>query len=91
MVTLVSVAIGFVVLVVSVRISSVVPQTVKRARRGIFGDADWLPMSAAAQLFPADGEIVVGERYRVDKELIHELPFDPVNPSTWGAVEKLHS
>ncbi|EXL05094.1 conjugal transfer protein TraG [Brucella anthropi] len=84
MVTLVSVAVGFVVSAVSVRISSVVPETVKRARRGIFGDADWLPMSAAARLFPADGEIVVGERYRVDKELIHELPFDPVDPSTWG-------
>ncbi|MEJ5021190.1 Ti-type conjugative transfer system protein TraG [Ochrobactrum vermis] len=84
MVAVASAAIGFIVVAVSARISSVVPKTVKRARRGIFGDADWLPMSAAAQLFPEDGEIVVGERYRVDKELIHKLPFDPNDPSTWG-------
>lgn len=84
MVSVVCAAIGFIVSAVSVRISSVVPETVKRARRGIFGDADWLPMSATAQLFPADGEIVVGERYRVDKEPIHALPFNPVDPSTWG-------
>jgi type IV secretion system protein VirD4 len=41
-------------------------------------------MSAAGKLFPADGEIVVGERYRVDKEIVHELPFDPNDSSTWG-------
>lgn len=41
-------------------------------------------MSAAARLFPDDGEIVVGERYRVDKEIVHELPFDPNDPATWG-------
>jgi len=41
-------------------------------------------MSAAAKLFPPDGEIVVGERYRVDKEIVHALPFDPNDPATWG-------
>lgn len=76
--------IGFLAVAVSARISVVVPEPVRRARRGTFGDADWLPMSAAARLFPEDGEIVVGERYRVDKQIIHELPFDPNDRSTWG-------
>ncbi|MFK3690992.1 Ti-type conjugative transfer system protein TraG [Agrobacterium tumefaciens] len=77
-------AVGFMAVAVAARISSVVPEQVTRARRGTFGDADWLPMSAAARLFPDDGEIVIGERYRVDKELVHELPFDPNDPATWG-------
>lgn len=75
---------GFMAVAVSARISTVVPEQVKRARRATFGDADWLSMSAAGKLFPADGEIVVGERYRVDKDIVHELPFDPNDGSTWG-------
>ncbi|KAB2791330.1 Ti-type conjugative transfer system protein TraG [Brucella anthropi] len=84
MVAVASAAVGFMAAAVSARISSVVPEPVKRAKSGTFGDADWLPMAAAARLFPDDGEIVVGERYRVDKELVHALPFDPNDPSTWG-------
>jgi type IV secretion system protein VirD4 len=84
MVAVASAAVGFMAAAVSARISSVVPEPVKRAKHGTFGDADWLPMAAAARLFPDDGEIVVGERYRVDKELVHALPFDPNDPSTWG-------
>ncbi|MEY9998651.1 Ti-type conjugative transfer system protein TraG [Sinorhizobium fredii] len=75
---------GFMAVAVSARISIVVPEPMKRAKRGIFGDADWLTMSAAARLFPDDGEIVVGERYRVDKQIVHGLPFDPNDRSTWG-------
>ncbi len=84
MVAVASAVIGFMAAAVSARISSVVPEPVKRAKHGTFGDADWLPMAAAARLFPDDGEIVVGERYRVDKELVHALPFDPNDPATWG-------
>ncbi|WP_156032108.1 Ti-type conjugative transfer system protein TraG [Shinella sp. DD12] len=84
MVAVASAAVGFMAAAVSARISSVVPEPVKRAKHGTFGDADWLPMEAAARLFPDDGEIVVGERYRVDRELVHALPFDPNDPSTWG-------
>lgn len=75
---------GFIAVAASARISTVVPEPVKRARRGTFGDADWLSMSAAGKLFPADGEIVVGERYRVDRDIVHELPFDPNDAATWG-------
>ncbi len=84
MVAAVSAVVGFMAVAVAARVSTVVPEPVKRARRGTFGDADWLPMSAAGRLFPPDGEIVVGERYRVDKDIAHELPFDPNDPATWG-------
>lgn len=83
-VAVVSAVVGFMAVAVAARVSTVVPEPVKRARRGTFGDADWLPMSAAGKLFPPDGEIVVGERYRVDKDIVHELPFDPNDPATWG-------
>lgn len=84
MVAVVGAVLGFMATAVSARISTVVAEPVKRAKRGTFGDADWLSMSAAGRLFPDDGEIVVGERYRVDKEIVHELPFDPNDPATWG-------
>jgi type IV secretion system protein VirD4 len=78
-------AVGFVLVAISARISVVVSDPVKRAKRGTFGDADWLTMSAAAKLFPPDGEIIVGERYRVDKETIRDVPFDPADRETWGS------
>lgn len=84
MVAVTSAVAGFMAAAVTARISVVVPEPVKRAKRGTFGDADWLPMPAAARLFPDDGEIVVGERYRVDNDTVHRLPFDPNDRSTWG-------
>ncbi|MGF0524103.1 Ti-type conjugative transfer system protein TraG [Agrobacterium pusense] len=75
---------GFMAVAASARLSVVVPEQVKRARRATFGNADWLSMPAAGKLLPTDGEIVVGERYRVDKDVAHELPFDPNDRSTWG-------
>ncbi|AGS26455.1 Ti-type conjugative transfer system protein TraG [Rhizobium etli] len=84
MVAVIAAVAGFMAVAVSARISVVVPDEIKRARRGIFGDADWLPMAAAGKLFPPDGEIVVGERYRVDREIVHALPFDASDRSTWG-------
>ncbi|MBX5181007.1 Ti-type conjugative transfer system protein TraG [Rhizobium lentis] len=75
---------GFMAVAVAARISVVVPEGVKRVKGGAFGDADWLSMSAAAKLFPPNGEIIVGERYRVDKDIVHQLPFDPNDHRTWG-------
>ncbi|OCP22458.1 MULTISPECIES: Ti-type conjugative transfer system protein TraG [unclassified Ensifer] len=83
-VAVISALAGFMAVAVGARISTIVPEPVTRAKRGTFGDADWLSMSAAAKLFPPDGEIAVGERYRVDKEIVHQLPFDPNDPATWG-------
>lgn len=84
MVAVIGAVAGFMAVAVTARIATVVPEPIKRARRGTFGDADWLSMQSAGKLFPMDGEIVVGERYRVDKEIVHELPFDPNDPATWG-------
>lgn len=75
---------GFGIVAISARISIVVSNAIKRAKRGIFGDADWLLMSEVAKLFPSDGEIVIGERYRVDRDRVHALPFDPNDYGTWG-------
>lgn len=80
---------GFISVGIAARMSTAVREPVKRARRGTFGDADWLPMPAAGRLFPPDGEIVVGERYRVDKDNVHKLPFDPGDPATWGRGGKV--
>lgn len=77
-------ATGFMAVAVAARIATVMPEPFKRAKNGIFGNADWLPMPVAGRLFPPDGEIVVGERYRVDKDIVHEVPFDPYDSLTWG-------
>ncbi|MET3793279.1 Ti-type conjugative transfer system protein TraG [Aquamicrobium terrae] len=84
MVAVLGAVIGFMLMAIAARITTVVPEPFKRAKTGIFGNADWLPMPAAGRLFPPDGEIVVGERYRVDKDVVHEVPFDPYDASTWG-------
>src|SRR4051794_10873409 len=49
-----------------------------------FGDADVMTMQEAGRLFPPHGGIVVGERYRVDRDVVHALPFNPRDRSTWG-------
>ncbi|WP_175868945.1 Ti-type conjugative transfer system protein TraG [Bartonella gabonensis] len=57
---------------------------VKRAKKGVFGDASWMNLREAAKIFPADGQIVVGERYRVDQDSVCQIPFAPGNKTTWG-------
>ena len=59
--------------------------SVRRVRRAVLGDADWMTMPDAAKLFPADGEIVIGERYRVDESRVRRIPFDPTDRSSWGS------
>ena len=56
----------------------------RRAKSAVFGDADWMPMATAAKLFPTDGEIVVGERSRVDQTRVKGIAFDPADRATWG-------
>ncbi|MCL6230316.1 Ti-type conjugative transfer system protein TraG [Bartonella bilalgolemii] len=57
---------------------------VKRAKKGVFGDASWMNLSEAKKIFPANGQIVVGERYRVDKDSVRNIPFAPGDKATWG-------
>lgn len=69
----------------TMRLSLVVRDPVKRAgSHAAFGDAAFMDMGTAAKIFPDDGAIVVGERYRVDRDGVHRLTFDPRDRSTWG-------
>lgn len=43
-----------------------------------------MDLREAAKIFPANGQIVVGERYRVDQDNVCKIPFAPGNKTTWG-------
>ena len=60
------------------------PQTPRRSRSTLHGDASWMPMKQVARLLPETGGIVIGERYRVDRDDVASVDFDPKNPFTWG-------
>ncbi|WP_455465788.1 Ti-type conjugative transfer system protein TraG [Bartonella sp. B39] len=70
----------------AIQFITTVPRTnkVKRAKKGVFGDASWMNLREAAKIFPANGQIVVGERYRVDQDSVCKIPFAPGNKTTWG-------
>jgi type IV secretion system protein VirD4 len=55
-------AAGVLASVAGLRLASGSLGGVKRARRAALGDADWMTMQDAAKLFPADGQIIIGER-----------------------------
>jgi type IV secretion system protein VirD4 len=54
-------------------------------RRAIHGESDWMAMTEAARLFPEAGGIVVGERYRVDRDAVADRAFRADEADTWGA------
>lgn len=55
-----------------------------RGRRALHGDADWMSIPEAGKLFGDAGGIVVGERYRVDKDSVAAGPFRASNRESWG-------
>ncbi|MGY4346621.1 hypothetical protein ACVWXM_003088 [Bradyrhizobium sp. GM7.3] len=59
-----------------------------RGRRAIHGESDWMTMIEAARLFPEAGGIVVGERYRVDRDAVADQSFRADDVETWGAGGK---
>jgi type IV secretion system protein VirD4 len=59
-----------------------------RGKRALHGEADWMKLSDAARLFDDGGGIVVGERYRVDKDVVAAIPFRSDRDDTWGAGGK---
>jgi type IV secretion system protein VirD4 len=59
-----------------------------RGKRALHGEADWMKLAEAEKLFPESGGIVIGERYRVDKDSVGSLAFRADNPETWGAGGK---
>ncbi|WP_174021931.1 Ti-type conjugative transfer system protein TraG (plasmid) [Agrobacterium fabrum] len=57
-------------------------------RRAIHGEAAWMKMQEAAKLFPDHGGIVIGERYRVDRDSVSTMQFRADEPQSWGAGGK---
>ncbi|MCF1450442.1 Ti-type conjugative transfer system protein TraG [Agrobacterium vitis] len=57
-------------------------------KRAVHGEADWMKLQEAAKLFPEPGGIVIGERYRVDKDSVATMPFRADEPQSWGAGGK---
>ncbi|MFK4260128.1 type IV secretory system conjugative DNA transfer family protein, partial [Agrobacterium tumefaciens] len=57
-------------------------------KRAVHGEADWMKMPEAAKLFPEPGGIVIGERYRVDRDSVAVMPFRANEPPSWGAGGK---
>ena len=56
----------------------------KRSTKAVFGDADFMSMREAANLFPEGPGVVIGERYRPDLDLPAGPVFDPRLKPTWG-------
>jgi len=54
-------------------------------KRAIHGETDFMGMPEAAKLFPDTGGVVVGERYRVDRDSVAEIAFRADARETWGA------
>jgi type IV secretion system protein VirD4 len=59
-----------------------------RGQRALHGEADWMKMQDAAKLFADTGGIVIGERYRVDRDSTAARSFRADDPETWGAGGK---
>ncbi len=68
------------------------PPAPERAASDVHGNAEWLTIKAARELFPGPhpeyGGVVVGEAYRVDQDTVAGIGFDPDKRSTWGAGGK---
>jgi len=64
------------------------PRPVERGSSDNHGHADWMMMPELRRLFPGPdpmhGGVVVGEAYRVDRDSVAFLPFDPREPRSWG-------
>ena len=56
-----------------------------RGKRAIHGEAAWMGVSDAKRLFPDAGGVVVGEAYRVDKDVVADRGFRSDAAETWGA------
>jgi len=57
-------------------------------KRAVHGEADWMKLPDAVKLFPEAGGIVIGERYRVDRDSVAAMPFRADEKQSWGAGGK---
>jgi type IV secretion system protein VirD4 len=56
-----------------------------KGKRAIYGKSEWLTLNKAKKIFPEDGDIIIGERCRVDEDSsIANKNFDPNDKATWG-------
>ncbi|WP_273724010.1 Ti-type conjugative transfer system protein TraG [Bartonella sp. AU18XJBT] len=78
------VVIGVVILGYTMNLSLAKVSPLKQSKNTIFGDMQWLSMKKLENIFPSDGEIVIGERYRVDEDVVKDVKFDPNDKTTWG-------
>ncbi|QCJ00934.1 Ti-type conjugative transfer system protein TraG [Agrobacterium larrymoorei] len=53
-------------------------------KRAVHGEADWMKLQDATKLFPEQGGIVIGERYRVDRDSVAAKPFRADDRPSWG-------
>jgi type IV secretion system protein VirD4 len=59
-----------------------------RGKRALHGEAEWMKLPDAEKLFAEGGGIVIGERYRVDRDSAAAVLFRADRPETWGAGGK---
>ncbi|MBB4420819.1 type IV secretion system protein VirD4 [Rhizobium leguminosarum] len=59
-----------------------------RGKRALHGEAAWMTLPEAEKLFADAGGVVIGERYRVDKDSTTARAFRADDPETWGAGGK---
>ena len=59
-----------------------------RGKRALHGEAEWMKLPEAEKLFGEGGGIVIGERYRVDRDSTAALSFRADSPQTWGGGGK---
>ena len=59
-----------------------------RGKRALHGEAEWMKLPEAEKLFADGGGIVIGERYRVDRDSTAALSFRADQPETWGTGGK---
>ncbi|MCJ2877433.1 Ti-type conjugative transfer system protein TraG [Rhizobium pusense] len=57
-------------------------------KRAVHGEADWMKLPDAVKLFPEPGGIVIGERYRVDRDSVASMPFRADEKQSWSAGGK---
>lgn len=76
-----------VVLMGNAAFASAEPKRIQ-GKRALHGEADWMKLTEAAKLFPDTGGIVIGERYRVDKDSVGAQAFRADSAETWGVGGK---
>ncbi|MCL6230280.1 Ti-type conjugative transfer system protein TraG [Bartonella bilalgolemii] len=76
--------IGSIVFGFTVKLSLPTDSNLKSSKKMIFGGAQWMNMKRLEDVFPSDGEIVIGERYRVDEDIVKDVSFNPQDKTTWG-------